>query len=85
MVKKDSPARKAVQVYAQLGAYINLGFQFAATLLACLFLGYWLDARLGTEPVLLIAGVLLGMAVGLYHLYRELMAAEKRRKEDRTG
>ena len=36
-------------------------------------LGYWLDQRLGTRGVLLIVGVALGFATGLWHLIRLTM------------
>jgi F0F1-type ATP synthase assembly protein I len=30
--------------------------------------GYWLDLQLGTRPVFLILGAMLGFAVGMFHL-----------------
>ena len=51
----------------------GVGIQFAAILLAFLFGGRWLDARLGTEPWLLIAGVFVGFALSTYWMYRRLV------------
>jgi F0F1-type ATP synthase assembly protein I len=33
-------------------------------------LGYFLDSKLDTKPYLLLAGLLLGVAVGLYDLWK---------------
>jgi F0F1-type ATP synthase assembly protein I len=30
--------------------------------------GYWLDLRTGTSPLFVITGVILGFAVGMWHL-----------------
>jgi F0F1-type ATP synthase assembly protein I len=30
--------------------------------------GYWLDGRIGTSPVFVILGAMLGFAVGMFHL-----------------
>jgi ATP synthase protein I len=40
--------------------------------------GYWLDQEFGTEPWLVIAGTLAGLAVGLYGLGRVALAPRRR-------
>jgi len=44
------------------GPHLSLGIQLVASLLIFLLLGYWADRILGTEPWLLMAGAILGMA-----------------------
>ena len=61
----------------------GVGIQFAVTLILFLFLGQWLDKRLGTTPWLLIVGVLVGASAGFYSLYRKLMAAQARDEQRR--
>ena len=43
----------------------------------CIFLGVWgglwLDKRLNTEPFLVIAGVIIGLAVAFYGVYRMVL------------
>lgn len=51
-----------------------LGLQFTLVLLAFLFLGRWLDGRLGTEPWLLLAGVFAGFGLSTLWMYRRLTA-----------
>ncbi|HEU0016530.1 MAG TPA: AtpZ/AtpI family protein [Longimicrobium sp.] len=51
----------------------GIGLQFGIVLVAFLFLGRWLDERLGTGPWLLMAGVFVGFALSLLWMYRRLM------------
>jgi F0F1-type ATP synthase assembly protein I len=53
------------------------GFQFAASILICLFAGRWLDRRLGTGPWLLILGTFVGAALGFFAMYRTLKATQE--------
>lgn len=48
---------------SDLGRYAGLGVQFAAAICVLGALGWWLDAKLGTSPWLLIVGIFAG-AVG---------------------
>lgn len=42
--------------------YMGIGLQIAASFAFFVFLGYWGDSQLGTSPLLLLAGVFVGMA-----------------------
>ena len=64
-------------------AYAGAGLQFAVSLLVSLFLGQWLDRRLGTDPWLMMLGVFLGGGAGFYAMYRRLMAAQARDEAER--
>ena len=33
-------------------------------------MGYWLDGRVGTEPLFTVCGVFLGMGLGMWHLLK---------------
>jgi F0F1-type ATP synthase assembly protein I len=61
-----------------VGEYAGLGLQFAASILLFLFLGQWLDRRLGTSPWMLLIGVFVGAGGSFYGMYRRLMAAQAR-------
>lgn len=54
------------------GYYVTAGFTFGAVLLVFAGLGYWLDTRLQTLPLLTVIGTVLGGAGGFFHLYRTL-------------
>lgn len=62
---------------------IGLGSQIAATLVIYVLVGYALDAWLGTEPWLLLAGSILGIAAVFVQIFRA--AAELNKKKDRDG
>ena|SRR5947209_3022266 len=55
----------------------GIGVQFLVAILLFLFVGKWLDARLGTAPWLLILGVFLGAGASMVAMYRKVFPAEK--------
>ncbi len=59
------------------------GLQFAVSIVVFLFLGQWLDRRLGTAPVFLFGCVFVGAGGSFYSMYRQLMAAQRRDAERR--
>jgi len=82
------PPRTSPEEGPGAGAYAGLGLQFAISILVFLWLGQWLDRRLGTGPILLIVCVFVGAAAAFYSIYRKLMAMQQREeqaKRERTG
>lgn len=61
----------------------GLGIQFAASIVAFLLLGQWLDRKLGTGQWLTLAGVFVGGAGAFYNLYRKVTAAQRADDEAR--
>jgi F0F1-type ATP synthase assembly protein I len=72
---------------SQAGDVLGVGLQFALSIVLFLFVGRWLDEKLGTAPWLLLAGVMVGAAAGFYSLYRQLVIVprerERRRREEK--
>ena len=60
------------------GAYMGLGLQFGGAIILFMFVGMWLDRKLGSSPWLLIIGVFGGAAAGFYSIYRRLVEDQKR-------
>jgi len=58
--------------YRKLAALSSLGLMLPSSIAVGLFMGYFLDKLLGTEPWLLIVFTLLGVASGLLSLFRGL-------------
>lgn len=77
--------RGAAEKGTSVGEYAGLGLQFAASIVLFLYLGQWLDRRLGTAPWLLLACVFLGAGASFYGMYRKLMAAQARDEAARKG
>jgi len=55
-------------------AIVGAGFQLAFSILFFLGMGYLADRWLGTRPVLMLAGLLLGLGAGFYVFWRRVMA-----------
>jgi len=49
-----------------------LGFEIAAPVVLCTYLGYKADSWLSTRPWLLVAGAMLGIALSFYNLFRRV-------------
>jgi F0F1-type ATP synthase assembly protein I len=60
---------------------MTLGLQLAITVVAFFFLGRWLDGKFGTDPWLMLGGLLLGAGGGLAAFLRKAMDMGK--QEDR--
>lgn len=63
-----------VNDFGRAGAYFALFSEIAIILLVTTLLGvlvgYWLDQQLGTLPVLVVAGLLIGFSMGGVGVYR---------------
>ncbi len=68
-------------VWVGVGRHMGHGLTFALSTLLFLLVGWWLDLRLGTAPLLLILGAFVGGAAGFYSLYYHLVV-EPRQPED---
>lgn len=67
---------------AGLGGYLALfseiGLVLLVTTLAGVAAGYWLDQRLGTLPIFVLAGFFSGAAIGTVGIYRLITRFLKR-------
>ena len=69
--------------YRDVGPYLGLGIQLAATIVICFFIGQWLDGLFNTTPWLMVLGAMLGAGAGLYNFLRTVIELGKRQKEKR--
>jgi ATP synthase protein I len=67
-MQKD-PDRNGLKSMALMSTILA---QLAGTTLMGIFSGRWLDARLGTEPLFLVIGLLLGLTAGTYSMFLSL-------------
>jgi hypothetical protein len=63
-------ARGGRRVLQDLGPWLGIGSSLAATVLLCLWVGHWLDAKYGTTPRYFLLGAAFGMLSAFYHFYR---------------
>ena len=68
MTPQDSngPGRGWQRAMRDAAPYLGMGTSLAVTVLLGLWIGHWLDKKLGTEPILFLVGAGLGLvAAGL--------------------
>ncbi|MFC1955346.1 AtpZ/AtpI family protein [Chloroflexota bacterium] len=51
----------------------GVGFFIGVCIVLGILAGLWVDAKLGTEPVFILAGLVIGVAVAVYGVYRMLL------------
>lgn len=66
------------------GKYMGLGLQFGGSILLFLWIGQWVDRKLGTNGIFVLVGVFVGAGAAFYSMYRSLMA-DQRREEAETA
>jgi ATP synthase protein I len=71
----DSHENDAGGGYAR---FLSLGFTLIAIIGALTAAGFYVDRLLGTLPLFLIAGLLLGFVAGLYYVYQALKRLDGR-------
>lgn len=72
MEEKDRASKKRLADNKYL-KYSGLGFQLIGALLLGLFVGKWLDKKLGTEPYLLAFCLLFSLGAGMYLVIKDLI------------
>lgn len=83
--RNDPAGRRDGDDGPSAGSYLGVGLQFALSIIVSVYLGQWLDRRLGTEPWMLLLGLLLGAGGSFYSIYRKLMADLRREEERKKG
>ena len=63
---------------------VGVGFFIGGSIVLGVLAGLWLDSRLNTAPILVIVGLILGVAVAFYGVYQLLLPliGNKRGKEN---
>ncbi len=79
-----SPKKKADRNLAQIGLLTTVPTILLVAPLVGFFLGKWADKKLGTDPYLMILGVVLGLASAVSEIINLVRKAEEieKRNED---
>ncbi len=77
-----NPSEKFTKPYKDIGPYVGLGTQLAATIVLMFFLGKWLDEKFELFPVLTISFTFFGSFAGLYNFIKTVLAINKKRKNE---
>lgn len=73
--------RKILNGYKKIGPYLGLGTQLAATVILMFYIGYWLDRKLNTYPILIILFSLLGGFAAIYNFIRSVLKLNSKEKD----
>ena len=65
------------QYWKGTGRYATVGLELAASVLLGLFLGRWLDGKLGTHGILTLVGLAYGLAAAARVVWRALQRANR--------
>ena len=65
------------KAFRQIGPYLDLGFRLVLMVLLGLVGGYKLDRKLGVLPLFTLLGSMIGMAGGLFSIYRTVYGKRK--------
>lgn len=78
-VKTDdsSQLRGAASSFQNAAPYINISYVLIASMAMLGVLGWWLDDQFLTKPLLTVFGILGGLFLGLYNLYKVIRKMEK--------
>jgi F0F1-type ATP synthase assembly protein I len=68
---------------SEFAPYLTLGLQLAIAVVLFFFAGRWLDGVFGTDPWLMIGGLLLGTVGGFVQFFRTAISLGK--KEDKKA
>jgi ATP synthase protein I len=63
----------------------GVGFYVGICIVGGTLAGLWLDGKLGTRPWLMIGGLLLGVVVAFYGLYRMLKPLMNNKQDRENG
>ena len=77
--KPDGEGEQIAASYRTAGPYIDASWQLAGAVGLWSLVGYFADKKLGTGPWLLVAGAVLGMALGFYLFFRALSDIGRRK------
>lgn len=62
--------------------YMGLGVQLAATIVIMVFIGDWIDGKLGYNYIFTIIFSVFGITAGIYNLIRSVYVIEKKKEKD---
>ena len=73
----SSQLRGAASSLKKAAPYINISYVLIASMAMFGALGWWLDDQFLTKPLLTVSGILGGLFLGFYHLYKVISKLEK--------
>ncbi|MBU0474029.1 MAG: AtpZ/AtpI family protein [Bacteroidetes bacterium] len=69
--------------YKEVGPYLGLGTQLAASIILLFFLGKWLDEKFELFPLLTITFSFLGGFAGIYNFIKSVLRLNEKKKNEK--
>jgi ATP synthase protein I len=63
----------------------GIGFYIAACIVGGTFAGLWFDSKFNTKPLFLFGGLVLGLAVAVYGVYRMIRPLMNNKQDKENG
>jgi F0F1-type ATP synthase assembly protein I len=74
----SSQLKSAANSIKKAAPYINISYVLIGSIAMLGVLGWWLDAHLLTRPLLTVFGILGGLFLGLYNLFKVVKKLDKK-------
>ena len=79
LVNQNKKKNSLEKTYKEIGPYLGLGTQLAATIILMFFLGKWLDEQFEIYPVLTIIFSFFGGFAGIYNVIKSTLNLNKKK------
>lgn len=80
-MNQNDDSGKYVRIYKDVGPYLGLGTQLAATIVLMFFLGRWLDSEFNTQPLFILVFSFIGGFAGIYNFIKAVLDINKKNSE----
>ena len=75
---EDKDQKTTSSIYKEVGPYLGMGFQLAATVGILVYVGVWLDKKTGRDPLFTLIFAFLGVGIGLYNFIKTVVDLSKK-------
>lgn len=82
MAEPDKDDERASEVVRVSGQFMGHGLTWALAVLLFMGLGWWVDSKLGSGPILMVIGAFVGGGAGFYSLYYHILIEPRLGEDD---
>jgi F0F1-type ATP synthase assembly protein I len=79
--KKEKAFQSIGRAVREIAPYSGLGLQLAVTVVLFWFIGKMIDEHYGTQPLWMIVGAMVGIAVGMYNFIKSVIELGKKKEK----